>query len=233
MRNQHKIIGCVKCVCRCVKCASKEECSPGFLSKFDTELRQKCIHRCIKAPLKKEKDNERQYDQEISVRGAVCCAQLRGDDGYPHPDADRRLHPRRRCGLAICLSAALSLASEVSLGGAGAAAAGLGSGLADLIAGYGLYVPGTAAIKFIVALLAGLLLNCKFIKSVPVRAIIAGVVGEVFMVLGYLAYEALILGYGAAAVGGVPMNCIQGAFGVVAGAALYAALLKTKYFKSV
>ena len=109
----------------------------------------------------------------------------------------------------------------------------LGSGLADLIAGYGLYVPGTAAIKFIVALLAGLLLNCKFIKSVPVRAIIAGVVGEVFMVLGYLAYEALILGYGAAAVGGVPMNCIQGAFGVVAGAALYAALLKTKYFKSV
>ena len=61
----------------------------------------------------------------------------------------------------------------------GAAAAGLGSGLADLMAGYGLYVPGTAAIKFIVALLAGLLLNCKFIKSVPVRAIIAGVVGEV------------------------------------------------------
>ena len=105
----------------------------------------------------------------------------------------------------------------------GAAAAGLGSGLADLIAGYGLYVPGTAAIKFIVALLAGLLLNCKFIKSVPVG----------FMVLGYLAYEALILGYGAAAVGGVPMNCIQGAFGVVAGAALYAALLKTKYFKPV
>ena len=29
------------------------------------------------------------------------------------------------------------------------------------------------------------------------------------------------------------MNCIQGAFGVVAGAALYAALLKTKYFKPV
>ena len=119
----------------------------------------------------------------------------------------------------------------------GAAAAGLGSGLEGrkvvFSMGYGLYVPGTAAIKFIVALLAGLLLNCKFIKPVPVRAIVAGVVGEVFMVLGYLAYEALILGYGAAAVGGVPMNCIQGAFGVVAGAALYAALLKTKYFKPV
>ena len=163
--------------------------------------RKKCIRRCVNAPLKKEKDNERQYDQEISVRGA---------------------------GDAVVLLSAFLLGPWW-----GAAAAGLGSGLADLIAGYGLYVPGTAAIKFIVALLAGLLLNCKFIKSVPVRAIIAGVVGEVFMVLGYLAYEALILGYGAAAVGGVPMNCIQGAFGVVAGAALYAALLKTKYFKPV
>lgn len=114
----------------------------------------------------------------------------------------------------------------------GAAAAGLGSGLADLLAGYGQFVPGTFAIKFIVALLGGLLLNCKFIRSLPVRAIVAGLVGEIFMVFGYLAYEALILGYGAAAVGGVPMNCIQGAFGVIAGAALFLALSKTKYFET-
>lgn len=114
----------------------------------------------------------------------------------------------------------------------GAAAAGLGSGLADLLAGYGQFVPGTFAIKFIVALLGGLLLNCKFIRSLPVRAIVAGLVGEIFMVLGYLAYEALILGYGAAAVGGVPMNCIQGAFGVIAGTALFLALSKTKYFET-
>ena len=115
----------------------------------------------------------------------------------------------------------------------GAAAAGLGSGLADLIAGYGLYVPGTFAIKFIVALLAGFLLGCKFVKSPRARAIIAGVIGEIVMVLGYLAYEALVLGYGAAAVGGVPMNCIQGAFGVIAGAALYVALSKTKFFEAL
>ena len=114
----------------------------------------------------------------------------------------------------------------------GAAAAGLGSGLAYLLAGYGQFVPGTFAIKFIVALLGGLLLNCKFIRSLPVRAIVAGLVGEIFMVLGYLAYEALILGYGAAAVGGVPMNCIQGAFGVIAGTALFLALSKTKYFET-
>ena len=115
----------------------------------------------------------------------------------------------------------------------GAAAAGLGSGLADLIAGYGLYDPGTFAIKFIVALLAGFLLGSKFVKSPLARAIIAGVIGEIIMVLGYLAYEALVLGYGAAAVGGVPMNCIQGAFGVIAGAALYVALSKTKFFEAL
>ncbi len=112
----------------------------------------------------------------------------------------------------------------------GAAAAGLGSGLADLIAGYGLYVPGTFAIKFVVALLGGLMLRCTLIRSLPVRAVVAGLVGEIFMVLGYLGYEAVILGYGAAAVGGVPMNCIQGAFGVVAGAALFLALSKSRFF---
>lgn len=114
----------------------------------------------------------------------------------------------------------------------GAAAAGLGSALADLIAAYSLYVPGTFVIKFIVALLAGFLLNCRIVRSALARAVIAGVIGETFMVLGYLAYEALILGYGAAAVGGVPMNCIQGAFGVVAGSALYVALSKTKLFNT-
>ena len=114
----------------------------------------------------------------------------------------------------------------------GAAAAGLGSALADLIATYGLYVPGTFVIKFIVALLAGFLLNCRIVRSALARAVIAGVIGETFMVLGYLAYEALILGYGAAAAGGVPMNCIQGAFGVVAGSALYVALSKTKLFNT-
>ncbi len=114
----------------------------------------------------------------------------------------------------------------------GAAAAGLGSGLADLIAGYGLYVPGTFVIKFVVALLGGLVLRCKFIRVLPVRAVAAGLVGEIFMVLGYLGYEAVVLGYGAAAVGGVPMNCIQGAFGVVAGAALFLALSKSKFFEA-
>lgn len=106
----------------------------------------------------------------------------------------------------------------------GAAAAGLGSGLADLLGGFGLYVPGTFAVKFLVALVAGALLRVKFIRRDSVRAAVAGIVSEALMVLGYLAYEALVLGYGAAAVGSVPMNCIQGAFGVIAAAALFSSL---------
>ncbi|MDY3079036.1 MAG: ECF transporter S component [Oscillospiraceae bacterium] len=112
----------------------------------------------------------------------------------------------------------------------GAAAAGLGSCLADLLSGYALYAPGTFAVKFLVALVAGLLLGGRFIKNQFAKSLVAGIVGEVVMVLGYLVYEAFVLGYGAAALGGVPMNLIQGAFGVVAGSALYIALLKTKYF---
>lgn len=115
----------------------------------------------------------------------------------------------------------------------GAAAAGLGSGLADLIAGYGLYVPGTFIIKFVVALIGGSLLRSAFIKNKTVRAFAAGIIGEIVMVLGYLAYEAFLLGYGAAAIGGVPMNCIQGAFGAIAGALLYLALNKNKYFENL
>ncbi len=115
----------------------------------------------------------------------------------------------------------------------GAAAAGLGSGFADILSGYALYAPGTFAVKFLVALIAGALLKNRLVKRPLPRAIFAGIVGEAVMVLGYFAYEALILGYGAAAVGGVPMNLIQGGFGVAAGAALYLALLKTRYFDSI
>lgn len=112
----------------------------------------------------------------------------------------------------------------------GALAAGVGSGLADLFAGYALYAPGTLVIKAVTALVAGLILRGGIIKNPLVKAIVAGVISELIMVVGYLAYEGIILGYGAAAVGGVPMNLIQAAFGAAAGAFLFMALRKTNYF---
>ena len=112
----------------------------------------------------------------------------------------------------------------------GALAAGLGSGLADVISGYVLYAPGTFGIKAVVALLAGWIIGTKLIKNEFAKALVAGIIGGVVMVGGYMLYEAVFMGFGVGAAANIPMNCIQGAFGAVAGAALYIALSKTNYF---
>ena len=112
----------------------------------------------------------------------------------------------------------------------GALAAGLGSALADVILGYVLYAPGTFVIKAVVALLAGWIIGTKLIKNEFAKALVAGIIGGIVMVGGYMLYEAVFMGFGVGAAANIPMNCIQGAFGAVAGAALYIALSKTNYF---
>lgn len=108
----------------------------------------------------------------------------------------------------------------------GACAAGLGSALADLIAGYALYVPGTFVIKALVALIAAFIVKRFPENKLAAGTVVAGVTAELWMVLGYFLYESLILGYGWAAAGGVPGNLAQAAFGTAAGAALFLALSK-------
>ena len=112
----------------------------------------------------------------------------------------------------------------------GALAASLGSALADVISGYVLYAPGTFVIKAVVALLAGWIIGTKLIKNEFAKALVAGIIGGIVMVGGYMLYEAVFMGFGIGAAANIPMNCIQGAFGAVAGAALYIALSKTNYF---
>ena len=112
----------------------------------------------------------------------------------------------------------------------GALAAGIGSALADVISGYVLYAPGTFVIKAVVALLAGWIIGTKLIKNEFAKALVAGIIGGIVMVGGYMLYEAVFMGFGVGAAANIPMNCIQGAFGAVAGAALYIALSKTNYF---
>lgn len=113
----------------------------------------------------------------------------------------------------------------------GALSAGLGSALADLICGYAQYVPGTFVIKALMALAAGFILKKYACVKVFPAAAVAGIVAEAIMVLGYLAYEALLLGYGAAAIGSVPTNLVQAVFGAAAACALYAALMKSAPFR--
>lgn len=92
----------------------------------------------------------------------------------------------------------------------GAAAAGIGSGLADLFAGYTIYAPGTLVIKGVTALVAALIYQKK--KNLPM-ALLGGVVGELVMAAGYFLYESAVFGEGAAAA--IPGNLVQGAAGVI------------------
>ncbi|MCF0138337.1 MAG: ECF transporter S component [Oscillospiraceae bacterium] len=108
----------------------------------------------------------------------------------------------------------------------GAFAAGLGSALADLLAGYALYAPASLVIKLLMALTAGLVLRKCPVKRETFKAVTAGVLAELIMLAGYFCFECFVLGYGAAALGSVPTNLIQAAFGVAAGVSLYGALAK-------
>lgn len=116
----------------------------------------------------------------------------------------------------------------------GALAAGMGSMLADLLAGYPMYAAGTLVIKGLTALLAGAahraLLGKAGRPDQPGSSIsamlVAGVAGELFMVAGYFAYSALCLGYGVGALAELPGNLCQAAAGVVFSTVLTPALFR-------
>ena len=93
----------------------------------------------------------------------------------------------------------------------GALAAGIGSALADLLAQYVTYVPGTFIIKFLMALVAYLIFTAFKNTNINkvVAYIVSGVVAELIMVFGYFLYESTILGYGLAAAASIPSNAIQ------------------------
>lgn len=111
----------------------------------------------------------------------------------------------------------------------GAAAAGIGSAMADMIAGYALYVPATLVIKGTMALLAALLYRTLDRKS---RAILlCGFLAEVVMVLGYWGYDGLLMGSLAGAAVGIPSNLMQALFGLAASSALALALKANPYIR--
>lgn len=113
----------------------------------------------------------------------------------------------------------------------GVAAAGLGSMLADLLLGYAAYAPGTLFIKCLVALTAALIVRAGHGKM---SALIAGAVaGEAVMVLGYFAYEGLLLGYGIAAAASIPGNALQAVAGAAVGILAYKALVAVPSVKKL
>ena len=107
-------------------------------------------------------------------------------------------------------------------------AAGLGSALADLFSGYIVYAPATFVIKGLMALVAfyGFKLLHNKIGNLPSR-IIAGIVAELVMILGYFVFEGVLYGFGPSVVN-IPTNGVQGVAGLILGCVLVKAFEKSK-----
>lgn len=120
----------------------------------------------------------------------------------------------------------------------GGLAAGIGSGLSDLLGGYALWVPGTFVIKFLTALTAALLyrvLTARLLsgkQKIP-AVVLAGITGEAVMVFGYFLYNILMVsltegalnaaGFASAAavsLAEIPFNIVQGSVGILLATAL-------------
>ena len=111
-------------------------------------------------------------------------------------------------------------------------AAGLGSGLADLISGYGVYVPATFIIKGVMAIAAyfGFRFLQNKVTNISAR-IVSGIVAELIMVFGYYVFEGFLYGFGASLVN-IPANAVQGVAGLIIGTILVKIFEKSKIIKT-
>lgn len=109
-------------------------------------------------------------------------------------------------------------------------AAGIGSALADLFSGYVVYVPATFVIKGLMAVIAyyGFQWLGKRIGSIPAK-VIAGIIAEIIMVLGYYVFEGVLYGF-LAAVPNIPANALQGIAGLILGIILSKVFQKANLF---
>lgn len=106
----------------------------------------------------------------------------------------------------------------------GAIAGGVGSALADLLAGYASYVPATLVIKAVMGLLAGVLYRGIGRKWNGLGLLVCAAAGEIPMIIGYWLYDGFWMKSLTGAAVGIPSNLVQAAFGIVVSVALVAAL---------
>ncbi len=112
-------------------------------------------------------------------------------------------------------------------------AAGLGSMLADIFAGYAQYAPATFVIKGLMAFVAWVILRVtdKIVQKKPKISILftslSALCAEVVMVLGYFVFEAFLLHYGWGALASVVPNLMQGLAGILGGTLLTELIKRT------
>ena len=125
----------------------------------------------------------------------------------------------------VNLGDALVLCAGALLGPMGVVSAMIGSAIADVIAGFAMYVPATAVIKGLMALIVWLFVKKN--ESVNmIKFVISAVIAELVMVAGYFAYECLLYGEQTALVS-VPYNFLQGGLSLVCACVIMVVLKKT------
>ncbi len=113
------------------------------------------------------------------------------------------------------------------LGGAyGAAAAGIGSAMADAISGYGIYIPATLIIKSLMAFASYEIYHKLSEKGSFTARVTAACTAEIIMILGYAAFEAVLYSSAAAALLGMSSNLVQGIMGAASSVVIYETVLK-------
>lgn len=99
-------------------------------------------------------------------------------------------------------------------------AAAIGSALADLLSGFVVYAPATFFIKGLMAVAAFYVMKkTSKLKNATISVIIAAVVAEIVMILGYYIFESILYGFETALLS-MPGNAIQAVAGIVTGALL-------------
>lgn len=123
----------------------------------------------------------------------------------------------------------------------GAAAAGIGSALADILGGFAVWAPWTLAIKALMALLMGLCIEKhiggqKRLGGLSLPQLIGMVCAGIWMIAGYYIASGIIYSNFITAAIAVPWNGIQSGVGILIAGSLAVALGKTparKYFHSI
>ena len=111
----------------------------------------------------------------------------------------------------------------------GAIAGGVGPALADLLSGYGIYVPATLVIKALMGLAVALLYRA--LKKQNWALVVCGVAAEAIMVVGYWLFDGILVGSLAGSAAGLPSNFVQAAFGLIVSTLLALVLKRSSYVR--
>lgn len=119
--------------------------------------------------------------------------------------------------------AAIYVSAFVFGGPVAAAAAAIGSALADLLAGAAVYIPATFVIKCVMGLVCGAISGAGSFRSFALSCIICGAI----MTAGYAVFELAFFG-ATYALASVPYNLVQWLGCAVISSALHPAAVKLK-----